>query len=714
MRALIRRRRPWQFRAGALLLAAVLTLLVQWLAPGVPAAVEDAAGDLAWRTGAHGAAERRVVVVDIDEASLQALGPWPWPRATTATLVDKLAEAGAAVRVLDIGFPDPREGDDALARALGRGPVVLGRVFSLDPAVTPTTGEVAGALGRSGCPAFAPAGHGAYGNAPALLAARPAVGHMTPLIEGDGVVRQLPALVCFRDAAYASLGLAAIWRVAQPDEPGGPGAQPGALRPDWQWFSADSLGAAAAWFGPEAWLASPSVPGLAVPVDAEGRLRVPYRIARKAFVSIPAVQVLRGQADPALLRGAIVLVGATAFGAGDVVATPHAAVAAGLEVHAQVIAGLLDRRIPYTPRHAALLQLLAALAAAALLLLATGRAGGHVVRRLPLAGLALAALLWLGAGALLLGADLWLPWASVALFALLAASALAVGEHAQTVLQRERLSAHLGAYLPRPVAQRLMSLDPTGNVQVEQRDITALVADIRNFSAFAAHRPPEATVALLHAFSTITVDVIERHGGVVERVAGDSILAVWNAVSPCETHAEQAMDAARELLPALRSLLTSNRLETDAGPVQPLALGIGIESGVAIVGSFGPARRRAHAALGEPVSVAARIQQMTADLSVPIVVGPRLASRLQPGATESLGEYLLEGLGRHYQLFVPTSWAELVPVDPGWASAASASDRQAEGQGDGVDWNRWHQSARQTGVSAGLLPPSRGFSPHDS
>jgi adenylate cyclase len=338
-------------------------------------------------------------------------------------------------------------------------------------------------------------------------------------------------------------------------------------------------------------------------------------------------------------------------------------------------------------------QLLAGAAVVGALLALAARHGGRSARRLPIAGLLGAALLWLGATALLLRADVWLPWSTAALLSILASGLLVAAEHAQIWLQRERFSAHLGAYLPGPVAQRLMSTDPSGSVEVEQREVSVLVADIRNFSAFAAHRPMEETIALLHAFSCLAVDVIEHHGGVVERVAGDSILAVWNGLSRCERHAEQALAAARELLCATRPLLAGSDFMRDAGPLQPLALGIGIESGTAIVGLFGPAKRRAHAALGEPVSVASRIQQMTTDLSVPILAGPRLAAGLKPEATESLGEYLLEGLGRHYRLFVPVAWEELVPVDPQWASVASS----AEGISDAVKWHRWsgpHTSAR--------------------
>lgn len=704
-----RRAQPWHFRLLALCLALGLVALVQWATPGLGTWVEENAGDLAWRVGASDQPERRVVVVDIDEASLKEIGPWPWPRTTIATLSERLTRAGAAVQVFDIGFPDPRDGDALLAETWRRTDVVLGQVFSLEKSATPETGQVAGRLAQAGCPPFAPQGYGAYGTAPELLAAGPAIGHMTPRIEHDGVVRQLPAVICHRGGAYPTLSLAAIWRVAQP-EATADSAAAAALSPDWQWHLASEQGFAAGWLAPAAWLSSASVPGLIVPLDARGHLRVPYRVDRRAFASVPAAQVLRGGADLGLLKGAVVLVGATAFGLGDVVATPHAAVAAGVEVHAQTLVGLLDRGIPYVPRQTGPLQGLAMLACAGLLLLVAGRPGSGSVRRLALAGLALAVLVSLGAAAVLLASNLWLPWASVALFALLASALLAAAEHAQTLLQRERLFAHLGAYLPRPLAQRLMGTDPSGSVQVEQREISVLVADIRNFSAFAAHRPPEESVALLHAFSSIAVDVVERHGGVVETVAGDSILAVWNAFSPCEAPAEQAMAAARELVSATRPLLDSKHLESDSGPLQPLALGVGLEAGKAIVGSFGPVRRRAHAALGEPVSVASRIQQMTADLSVPILAGPRLAAGLRPESTESLGEYLLEGLGRHYQLFAPVAWAELVPVDPAWASAASGGERR----GEGAVWSRWRASRPMMSAPVALMHTTRtGLSPRD-
>lgn len=695
---------PWLLRIGALAVAALAVLMLNLRAPQSVAAVEAIVGDAFWRLGAGSQPERRLVVVDIDEASLREFGAWPWPRSVSARLVEKLTAAGSLVQGYDITFSDPRDGDDALRAAWSASNPVVAQLFSLDPVVAPEAGVVAGALAAPGCPAFAPAAFGQYGTAPALLEAHPAVGHINARVEADGVIRKVPALVCSGGKAYPSLALTMLWRTAQAD-----GRQPAqrvdqAPAPDWQWHSSRDQGALFGWFAPEAWLTSRSLPGLVVPLDAEGNLRVPYHLSRKAFVSVPAADVLHGRVDPNLLKGAVVLVGATAFGAGDTVATPHGSVASGLEVHVQSFIGLLDHRVPYTPRAWPVIQVLGVLALTGLLLAVGLRRRGVPAKRLPLSGLVLAAACVLGAGAALVDGALWLPWLSLALYAVVASLMLATVEHALARAQRERLSAHLGAYLPAPVAQRLMRTDPSGSLQVDQRDVSVLVADIRNFSAFAAHRPPAETAALLHSFCCIAVDVVEQHGGVVENVVGDSVLAVWNADPYCEDHPARALAAARELVRSTRSLFASSTPITEHGPVQPLALGVGLESGTAIVGSFGPERRRAHAALGEPVSVANRIQQMTADLSMPILLGPQMAALLPGQGLEPQGEYLLEGLSRHYPLYAPAGWAELVSVDPKWAeSVVAAPDRAV----DNVEWTRWSNLTKTGPSAAGASPAAR-------
>lgn len=672
------RKYPGLLRAAALAVSAAAALLPSVWAPQAVVGVEDIVGDALWRLGASGQPEKRVVLVDIDERSLRELGPWPWARTTMAELSTRMRGAGVQVQAFDINFPDPRPGDDALAAAWAASSTVVAQLFSIDPSITARTGVVSGALAAPGCPAFAPPSFGYYGTAADLLTANPAAGHITPRVGADGVVRQVPALICHEGRAYASLALATLWRLAVPA-----GAEP-----DWQWHVPGSSAASPfpAGLAPAAWLTSRSLPGIAVPLDGHGNMRVPYGLTREAFSAVSAAELLRGPPDPALLRGAIAIVGATAFGMGDVVATPQSAVASGLEVHAQTLVGLLDNHLPYTPAAWPWLEA-ALMAAVALSLLAVAtRRRGVPAKRLPLAGLLLSVAVFGATAVLLLQFALWLPWFGLVVFTVLASVLLATLEHALTRAQRERLSAHLGAYLPAPVAERLMASEPSGSLQLELREVSVLVADIRNFKALATHGQPEQVAALLHAYCCEAVDVVERHGGVVDNVVGDSILAVWTAANGNADHARHALAAAQELVRATRPLFVSRTAVAENSVVQPLALGVGVESGLAIVGSFGPARRRAHAALGEPVSVANRIQQMTADLSLPIVVGPQLAGLLGPQGLEPIGEYLLEGLAKHYQLFAPVDWSDLVAVDSNWAtSAAGNSDKAAEA----AEWSRW-------------------------
>jgi len=534
-----------------------------------------------------------------------------------------MAGLGASLQVYDVVFPEQRPDDAVLAAALAQQPVVLAQIFSLDPATSVAVGQLRGALqaGTPTCGSPLPQANGFIANAPAFGSVSGlAVGHITPRIAPDGAVRHLPAIICYEGRAYPALGLAALVRAAS-------------VEPAW------SLASGTGWLSPAWRLTHPGLPGVAIPLDENGDVRLSYRLPRRAFVSVSAADVLAGQAPAELFRGAWALVGATAFGIGDAVPTPHGGAVAGVEVNGQFISALLDARLPYTPRAASILLWLLGLAGGVALLLVV-RWRRLPVLGLPLAGLLLAiSLLALHAG-LQLGWNVWLGWANPAAFCLLAGVLLAAVEHARARFERERLYGNLSSYLPAPVAAEIAFREPTGTIVAERREITVLFADIRNFSAYCEGRPPEEAAGLLHAFFTTATRIIEAHGGLVEEFIGDAIMAVWNAPHHCPDHAARALAAARQLQLEVGAMVDR---PPPAG-LEPLALGIGIETGSAMVGSFGPAHRRTHTALGETVTVAARLQSLTADLAQPILVGEGAAARLPKDALISLGSFLLEGL----------------------------------------------------------------------
>jgi adenylate cyclase len=615
--------------------------------------VEERSGDLAWRLAAQRVDERRLIVVDIDERSLQELGAWPWPRTLQARLIERLGAYGVRQQVLDVVFPDSTPNDAPLSRALGDWRPVLSQIFALDGGAGPFVGRPAGALDWSSCASPFPDAIGFIANAESLRS--PSVGHISPRVESDGVVRKQPAIVCHQGRAYPALALAAMMS--------------GAGEPTL------TLERGGQWTGPDWWLRGRNQAFSSIPIDQDGNLRVPWRLHPEAFISLSASDVLAGRIPDDVLRGAWVLVGSSAFGMHDVISTPFQGAASGVQVHAQLIAAMLDDRLPYAPRWAPLVQAVLALAGCVLV-------AALVMQRkkFPSYLAPLAALLWAAGmvalhGALLTQASLWMGWVDGALFVVSAGLAMGALEHARSRLDRDRLYSHLSSYLPAPVAAALAEQSPSSAIRAATRHVSVLFADIRNFSAYCEARPPEESAAVLHAFFTTATRVIEAHGGVVETLQGDSVVAVWfdrseggtvrssldvalpdhagaslsNSGMDADQSPQRALEAALALLHAVHGVLPD---PAPAG-LEPLALGIGIESGPAMAGSIGLARRRTHMVMGRTVTIASRLVSMTADLAHPILVGEGLAAQVGGQGLQSLGIFLLDGMRVPHHVYAP-------------------------------------------------------------
>lgn len=620
-------RKPGRLHRLALLAAVLLTVLAIALFGAKLRHWDELSANLSWSLADDRLIERRIVIVDIDEKSIQAVGPWPWPRARQAELLEKLDAAGVGLKMLDILYEGSSRDDARLARALqGGAPTVQGQLFSLDPQTTVKSGHLGGALPfGSVCPqasepaygymasefphnAPGPNGHSVYD-----------AGHITPLVDPDGAIRRVPALICHEGRTYATLAVAGLLAATE--------AVP-ALRRE------DSL------LAPSWWL---EIGAVRLPLDETGHLRVSYQMPRAGFLSIPAIDILEGRAPVELLRGAWVLVGATAFGAHDVVPTPQGRAVSGVEVHAQILSAMLDGRSPYVPQGARWWPWLAGSLASLLLLGALRLAprAPHIV--LPAgAALILAGLFGLNT-LVLLKTHLWLGWVAPGLFVLLAATLLGAVEYARSRFERELLFRNLASYLPEPVAREVAMREPVAQVCATRREATVLYADLRNFSAYCEGRPPEETAMVLHLFFTTASRIVEEHGGVVEQMVGDSLLAVWNGSSPCADHGKRALDAAEALWRACAPQLP----RIDSPVVPALDIGIGVETGSVLIGSFGPAARRTHTVLGEAVTVATRLQALTGELAYPILTGANVAAlRRDTGGLLQLGDFLLNGLTR--------------------------------------------------------------------
>ena len=628
----------WGVATLSLLVALLSWLAFSLLQPSWLSAAQELSNDWAWRLLAKSQDERRVILVDIDERSLKEIGPWPWPRSTQAQLLEKLAQQGASLQVLDVVFTSSQSDDDALKKSLQQHRPVLAQAFALPQQGGATqAGQLTGALDWPSCPAPFSEASGFLANSQSLLKAEDklapplSAGHITPRLSQDGVVRQQPAVLCFQDKAYPALGIAAAGQGAQ--------SRSWTLQRGKGWTEAPwSLSSASSTFQP-------------VPLNEVGDIRVPWWSRPDNFVSVSALDVLTDKVPTQLMRNAWVLVGSSAFGLNDTIATPFASAAAGMLVHAQVITGLIDGRIPYSPLGASILQALAVvLGLLMLVLLASIKAEDKPfpVQVFPLLGCAWGLALWASHIALLHSHSWLVGWVQPALTVLLASLAWGILEHTKSRLDRDRLYTHLSSYLPAPVAAALALQPPSSAIKASTRMVTVMFADIRNFSAYCEARPPQEAAAVLHAFFSTATRVVEAHGGVIEAFQGDAVLAVWYGNKYTEGQldsqnghsAKSAMGAAVQLYAAMQGALP------DPAPsgLEPLALGVGLECGPAMAGSFGLASRRTHMVMGRTVTIASRLVDMTVDLAHPILVGEGLSAQLAGQDLQSMGTFLLDGL----------------------------------------------------------------------
>ena len=600
--------------------------------PQVLQLVSERGADLVWRLVQTNQPERRVVLIDIDDESLSQIGPWPWARPVLSDLVRKLDAAGVSLKLFDITFPDQREGTSDFSRALSEGgqgsPSVLGQVFALRHESVLQVGEPVGALPVQGCMEAAMPAQGVIANARNL---HPLAGHISPVIDLDGAVRKVPAVVCYAGRNFPALSVAGLTALAHQAPRIERGQGPWA--PVWQ-LHLDAL------------------PGMPVALDKDGLMRVPFGQSRASFVSISASDILQNKAPVGLLKGAVVLVGASAFGLSDVVTTALGATVSGAEVHTQLLVGMLDGRIPHTPQAAWGLQWVGVAVLSLALMATLGTAKPlHQRRRvvlLPLVALAGAALLFLLHALLLWSLHIYVSWAEPALAVIVLGTLLGIEEHARSLHAKNRLYENLASYIPSRVAEKIALTVPSGEIEAQRSEVTILAADIRNFSAYCEARSPEDAARVLHRFYKTASEIIAAHGGVVEEMVGDSLLAVFNGERPCADHALAALAAARELWQRCTEQLPN----TQGLGLEPLGLGVGLESGAVMIGSFGPAGRRVHTVLGQTVTIALRLRALTPDLAYPLLMGQGLAQRLgvqdesEHLAIKPLGSFLLQGLLR--------------------------------------------------------------------
>jgi adenylate cyclase len=587
------------------LAAFLLTAWTQWAVPPADSVFADEwLRDRFVQLQQNDSPDPRVLIVDIDESSMAARGPWPWPRERIAELVETLLTTYSARGVaLDIVLPqagDPR-GNERLALLARHGPLVLAQAFDFDfqhlrpepvrdgrlagatTAYRPSTVEATGFIANH--PDFAQAAH---------------VGNIGFVPDADGVLRRVPLVTRFEGRQYPALSLALVNCCT--------GAGTLALRD----------------------------PGLA---------RVSFQRDWSAYTVVTAADILDQNIAPASAGGRLVIVGSSSLGLGDRVTTPLAASRPGLGVHAAMLSTLLDRQAGLTPAPwpGRAIACLFALCAALLAVFALPRLSAVT----SVALLATVSALWLVAAYFISRHDSDFSTTGPLATNLLLLAVAVPYQWQQTQRRSRHLLHTLRQYVAPEVVDQLLRSDLADPLKPRQLDVTTLIADMEGYTTQVESLPVEEAARLTRDFLDCLTGPVIAQQGTLDKYTGDGLVAFWGAPLPMEHHADLALDAAGAILERVAAL--SMQRQRDGKPA--LRVRIGIESGIAMAGDFGTSFRSIYTAVGDSVNTAARLEQAARDFTHSVIVGAGTVARARRHRFLLLGERLLRGKERPTTLY---------------------------------------------------------------
>lgn len=611
-----------------------------------------------------------VVILDIDEKSLQEKekggeGRWPWPRDRLALLLDKLfdkyqisvigfdvvfaeRDESSGIRVLErLGSRELKdvpqfqealreikpqlEYDDIFARKMKGRPVVMGYVFqgednSVAKGMLPAPVLPAGAFGARPVAVTTWRGHTA--NLPELQKNAASAGHFNPRTDHDGITRSIPMLAEFNGAYYEPLSLAMV-RVLL----GGPPVKPEYV----------DAGLTKSYTGLE-WL---RVGSLSIPVDKEVSTLVPFRGGKGSFKYFSIVDVLNDRVDVSELKGKIVLVGTTAPGLLDLRATPVDPVYPGVEVHANVIAGILDQTIKQRPPYV--------LGAEFMLLLLSGLLMALVLPMLnPLRSTLLTGFILISIVAVNLVVfhygNLVLPLASgLVMVLLLFTLNMAYGFFIEA--RGSRLIAGLfGQYVPPELVEEMARNPEQFNMTPRAEELSVLFSDVRGFTTISESLSPEDLSQYINEYlTTMSLAIREGHRGTLDKYIGDAIMAFWGAPVVDREHARNAVLAALDMQKEARTL--NEKFKAKGWP--QFQIGVGVNSGVMRVGDMGSQIRKAYTVMGDAVNLGSRLEGITKEYSADIIIGEATRKLISGFVVRELDRVRVKGKDEPVAIYQP-------------------------------------------------------------
>ena len=512
------------------------------------------------------------VTLDITEEDVARSGGWPYPRQDLARIHSDIMERGALGVGWVVAFPqaDRFGGDELFADALLNSPSVIAMFENPNGEYPPTTGTVI--LG-DGIPVEAYKSEGVINNVP-ILAQATSQGIAVARTDADNLVRRLPLLLQTPDGWTPSFGIEVLKVLSVSDT----------------YIIRTNQGQIEE-------LALPSYSE--IPVDGLGRRWV-------SWVDTPSTTL-----EELDVNGKFVFVGVSAKGVMPQIATP-----VGLKYPHHVQAALAESMtmdVPQIPGAALLYELLILLSCLSLLTV--------IIRYTPVVG----SMVGMGGMYVAVGiAAVWFARSNILIdfsYSALSMTLISIQEFwlrfGEQYKLRQQIKKQFEHYLdPRQVA-RLQKNPELLKLGGEKKVCTFLFTDLRGFTSLSEKLEPEQVTDIMNKVLTEQVKLVQAHGGMVDKFIGDACMAIFNSPLKLDNHEQRAVACARDMRMAIH--LLNKKL-----PVE-VAIGIGVNTGEAVVGNMGSDTRFDYSAIGDAVNTAARLESATKEEGVDILIGKRTA-----------------------------------------------------------------------------------------
>ncbi len=615
----------------------------------------------------------RIVIIDIDERTLATEGRWPLARDKWVSLLtNSFDKYKIKVMGFDVLFtePDTSSGLSTL-ELLAKGPLKNSAEFQsklaeLRPRLDydqlfaetvkkyPVVFAFAGSNERKGLeslklgvlpePSFTQTTFGGRafrsltidgysGNLEIFQKNATATGHILPAIDFDGLLRRVPMFIQYKDGYYDSLSVA-IFRTFLDNE---------ALRVTLREDEGDGINRfKEILIGPKA----------RIPLDKDGTALIPYLGKSPMYRYISATDIMQGNLTAGELEGKIAIVGSSAQGLFDLRASPVGEVYPGVEAHANMISGYLDNTIKSKPHFELMFSAMIVLFVGIPLALALVKLNPFLSTVL----VGVTAILMILINFYFWGQNVVLPIAVpllmvVSLFLLNMAYGFFIEARS-----KKAITGIFGTYVPKELVEEMAKNPEAYSTKGETREMTVLFSDVRNFTSISEGLSATELTAMMNAYLTHMTETVQNDRGTIDKYIGDAIMAFWGAPLRDENHAAHALNSAL----AMQKQIVAIGPDFIKRGWPQLEIGVGLNCGSMNVGDMGSAFRRAYTVMGDAVNLASRLESLTKEYGVGILVSENIVTAVPTVLYREMDRVRVKGKLEPISIYEPLGYKDQI------------------------------------------------------